>query len=122
MKNTSCCTNGMSRPGVFSPRWTAPRAQRESVQLALLDDDDLCDEAPSLVARRGKTGRCEKVRTPKEIQIAVKSFLEASKMMVEEKLDYLPGEYLANLLETLQKYPEYNNVTMDLVRTILKED
>jgi hypothetical protein len=59
---------------------------------------------------------------PKEIQIAVKSFLEASKMMVEEKLDYLPGEYLANLLETLQKYPEYNNVTMDLVRTILKED
>ena len=59
---------------------------------------------------------------PKEIQIAVKSFLEASKMMVEEKLDYIPGEYLANLLETLQKYPEYNNVTMDLVRTILKED
>ena len=30
---------------------------------------------------------------PKDIQIAVQSFLEASKMMVEEKLDYLPGEY-----------------------------
>jgi hypothetical protein len=59
---------------------------------------------------------------PKEIQIAVKSFLEASKMMVEEKLDYLPGEYLANLLETLQKYPEYNNLTMDLVKSILKKD
>ena len=59
---------------------------------------------------------------PKEIQIAVQSFLEASKMMVEEKLDYLPGEYLANLLETLQKYPEYNNITMDLVKSILKKD
>ena len=59
---------------------------------------------------------------PKEIQIAVRSFLEASKMMVEEKLDYLPGEYLANLLETLQKYPEYNNITMNLVKSILKED
>jgi hypothetical protein len=59
---------------------------------------------------------------PKEIQIAVKSFLEASKMMVEEKLDYLPGEYLTNLLETLQKYPEYNNLTMDLVKSILKKD
>jgi hypothetical protein len=59
---------------------------------------------------------------PKEIQIAVKSFLEASKMMVEEKLDYLPGEYLTNLLETLQKYPEYNNITMDLVKSILKKD
>ena len=59
---------------------------------------------------------------PKEIQIAVQSFLEASKMMVEEKLDYLPGEYLTNLLETLQQYPEYNNVTMDLVKSILKKD
>ncbi len=59
---------------------------------------------------------------PQEIQIAVQSFLEASKMMVEEKLDYLPGEYLANLLETLQKYPEYNNLTMDLVKSILKKD
>ena len=59
---------------------------------------------------------------PKDIQIAVQSFLEASKMMVEEKLDYLPGQYLANLLETLQKYPEYNSITMDLVKSILKMD
>ena len=59
---------------------------------------------------------------PEDIQIAVQSFLEASKMMVEEKLDYLPGEYLANLLEILQKYPEYNNITMNLVKSILKED
>ena len=59
---------------------------------------------------------------PEDIQIAVQSFLEASKMMVEEKLDYLPGEYLANLLEILQKYPEFNNITMDLVKSILKKD
>ena len=59
---------------------------------------------------------------PKDIQIAVQAFLEASKMMVEEKLDYLPGQYLANLLETLQKYPEYNSITMDLVKSILKKD
>ena len=59
---------------------------------------------------------------PKDIQIAVQSFLEASKMMVEEKLDYLQGQYLANLLETLQKYPEYNSITMDLVKSILKKD
>ena len=59
---------------------------------------------------------------PKEIRIAVESFLEASKMMVDEKLEFLPGEYLANLLEVLQKYPEYNNITMNLVKSILKED
>tara|TARA_R110002110_G_scaffold334812_1_gene545652 strand:- start:156 stop:404 length:249 start_codon:yes stop_codon:yes gene_type:complete len=59
---------------------------------------------------------------PKEIRIAVESFLEASRMMVDEKLEFLPGEYLANLLEVLQKYPEYNNITMNLVKSILKED
>ena len=59
---------------------------------------------------------------PKEIRIAVESFLEASSMMVDEKLEFLPGEYLANLLEVLQKYPEYNNITMNLVKSILKED
>ena len=59
---------------------------------------------------------------PKEIRIAVESFLEASRMMVDEKLEFLPGEYLANLLEVLQKYPEYNNITMDLVKSILKKD
>ena len=59
---------------------------------------------------------------PEDVRIAVESFLEASKMLVDEKLDFLPGEYLANLLETLQKYPEYNSITMDLVKSILKED
>ena len=43
-------------------------------------------------------------------------------MMVEEKLDYVPSEYLVKLLKVLEKYPEYNNITMDLVKTILKED
>mgnify|MGYP001486398592 FL=1 len=59
---------------------------------------------------------------PKDVQVAVQSFLSASKMMVDEKLEYVPSEYLINLLKTLEKYPEYNNITMDLVKTILKED
>ena len=58
---------------------------------------------------------------PKEVQIAVKSFLAASKMMVDEELDYLPGEYLVKLLKVLEKYPEYNHITMDLVNTFMKE-
>ena len=59
---------------------------------------------------------------PEEIKIAVKSFLSASKMMVDEKLEYVPKEYLINLLKTLEKYPEYNNITLDLVKSILKKD
>ena len=59
---------------------------------------------------------------PKDVQVAVQSFLSASKMMVDEKLEYVPKEYLINLLKTLEKYPEYNNITMDLVKSILQED
>ena len=59
---------------------------------------------------------------PKDVQVAVQSFLSASKMMVDEKLEYVPKEYLINLLKTLEKYPEYNNITMDLVKSILQEE
>ena len=75
------------------------------------------------VMKRLKSGafRVQK-HFPNDVQIAVQSFLEASKMMVDEKLEYVPKEYLINLLKTLEKYPEYNNITMDLVKSILQED
>ena len=75
------------------------------------------------VMKRLKSGdfRVQK-HFPKDVQIAVQSFLEASKMMVDEKLEYVPKEYLINLLKTLEKYPEYNNIRMDLVKSILQED
>ena len=75
------------------------------------------------VMKRLKSGdfRVQK-HFPKDVQITVQSFLEASKMMVDEKLEYVPKEYLINLLKTLEKYPEYNNITMDLVKSILQED
>ena len=74
------------------------------------------------VMERLKNGDFEvKEHFPKEVQVAVQSFLSASKMMVDEKLDYLPGEYLVKLLKVLEKYPEYNNITMDLVKACMKE-
>ena len=74
------------------------------------------------VMERLKKGDIEvKEHFPKEVQVAVQSFLSASKMMVDEKLDYLPGEYLVKLLKVLEKYPEYNNITMDLVKACMKE-
>ena len=53
---------------------------------------------------------------PRDVQLAVQSFLAATKMMVDEELDYVPSEYLKNLLTTLSKYPEYNRITMDLCK------
>jgi hypothetical protein len=74
------------------------------------------------VMERLKKGDFEvKPHFPKEVQVAVQSFLSASKMMVDEELDYLPGEYLVKLLKVLEKYPEYNHITMDLVEAFMKE-
>ena len=71
--------------------------------------------------KRLRSGDFEvKEHFPKEIQVAVKSFLTASKMMVDENLDYVPSEYLIKLLKTLEKYPEYNNVLLDLIRILEK--
>ncbi len=58
---------------------------------------------------------------PEEVQVAVKSFLEATKMVMTENLDHIPHEYLTNMLEVLIKYPETQEIAWDLVQ-ILKKD
>lgn len=58
---------------------------------------------------------------PEDVRIAVESFLVAGKMMVDENLTHMPSQYLENLLDVLSKYPEYNNITMDLCRAYNKE-
>ena len=40
---------------------------------------------------------------PEEVKTAVTTFLEATRMVVQEELDYLPHEYVENLLKTLSK-------------------
>ena len=57
---------------------------------------------------------------PKEIENAIKSFLELSYMMVEyPEINTIPPEYVENLLVTLSKYPQYNKLTLELL-AILK--
>ena len=59
---------------------------------------------------------------PEDVKIAVTTFLKAGKMMEDEKLEFMPSNYLVNLLETLSKYPEYNKITMDLVKAYNREN
>ena len=40
--------------------------------------------------------------------------------MEEYNLNTIPSEYTANLLETMNKYPEYNSVLLDLIDIINK--
>ena len=59
---------------------------------------------------------------PKEIENAIKSFLELSYMMIEyPEINTIPPEYVENLLVTLSKYPRYNKLTLELL-DILKLD
>tara|TARA_Y100000592_G_scaffold4537_1_gene6534 strand:- start:1752 stop:2009 length:258 start_codon:yes stop_codon:yes gene_type:complete len=58
---------------------------------------------------------------PKDVQVATEAFFKATQMMIDEELEYVPSEYLFNLLKTLAKYPEYNKITLDLLKSAQKE-
>ena len=56
-----------------------------------------------------------------ELQNAINTFIEQFNIMEDYDLDHVPPEYLTNLFKTMSKYPEYNNVLMDLLE-LVKED
>jgi hypothetical protein len=58
-----------------------------------------------------------KVRTdiPEDLQIAIQTFIKATIMVGDNNLDHMPGEYLANLMMTLDKYPEYHDTLVDII-------
>ena len=55
---------------------------------------------------------------PEDLQIAINTFIEQFNIMEEYNIDSIPAEYTANLLETMNKYPEYNKVLLDLLNII----
>ena len=57
---------------------------------------------------------------PDDLQDAINTFVEQFNIMEEYNLNTIPSEYTANLLETMNKYPEYNSVLLDLIDIINK--
>ena len=57
---------------------------------------------------------------PEEVKVAVKSFLEATKMVMTENLETIPHEYLTNMLEVLVKYQEKGHGELCLPELLLK--
>ncbi len=59
-----------------------------------------------------------KVRSdiPEDLQIAIQTFIEATVMVGENNLDHMPGEYLANLMMALDKYPEYSDTLVEIIK------
>ena len=59
---------------------------------------------------------------PKDLQIAIETFLEQAVVTGEYDLPYMPPEYMQTLLKVLSKYPEYNALTLSLIDILKKED
>jgi len=57
---------------------------------------------------------------PQDLQDAINTFIEQFTIMEEYNLNTIPSEYTANLLETMNKYPEYNTVLLDLIQILKK--
>ena len=56
--------------------------------------------------------------TPKDLKIAIQSFIKQAVIIGEHDLDSMPAEYTKNLIETMSKYPEYTLMTLDLIDII----
>ena len=52
-----------------------------------------------------KSGRVRE-DIPKDIRIAIETFISSAIMIEEEGLDYMPGEYMGNLLKAFANHPE----------------
>ena len=59
---------------------------------------------------------------PDDLKVAVEAFLEQAVIIGEYNLDYMPHEYLENLLEKCAKYPKYNGLLNELMEIMKRDD
>ena len=58
---------------------------------------------------------------PKDLRVAIETFIEQAVIVGEYDLDHMPAEYMKNLLKTIAKYPEHSLLLIELVQ-ILEEN
>ena len=58
---------------------------------------------------------------PEDLQVVINTFIEQFNIMEEYDLDHIPRQYTINLFDTMSKYPEYNNVLLDLYNIVTDE-
>jgi len=57
--------------------------------------------------------------TPEDIKVAIETFFEATKMIKEGYVEKMPGEYVANLIEVLDRYPEWKKLSRELTTMVI---
>ena len=60
--------------------------------------------------------------TPEDLSKAIQTFIKQAVIIGEYELDSMPPEYLQNLLDVMSRYPEYNKVTLDLIKILKSND
>ncbi len=59
---------------------------------------------------------------PKDLGVAIESFMQQAVIVGEYELDHMPLEYMENLLKELAKYPEHAVLFMDMVEILEREN
>jgi len=59
---------------------------------------------------------------PKDLGVAIESFMQQAIIVGEYELDHMPSEYMENLLRTLAKYPEHSMLFMDMIEILEREN
>lgn len=59
---------------------------------------------------------------PKELSVAIESFMQQAVIVYEYGLDHMPSEYMENLLRELAKYPEHSMLFMDMIEILEREN
>ena len=57
--------------------------------------------------------------TQEDLKVAIETFFEATKMIKEGYVEKMPGEYVANLIEVLDRYPEWKKLARELTRMVM---
>ena len=58
---------------------------------------------------------------PEEVMVALDTFFHAGKMLMDNpEIETVPKEYVNNLLDVLNKYPQYHDLLKDLLGILNK--
>ena len=60
---------------------------------------------------------------PDDVMMAIDTFFHAGKMLMDNpEIQTVPPEYVNNLLKTLNKYPQYRELLIDLLQILKKHE
>ena len=56
---------------------------------------------------------------PNDLYIAIDTFMQQTVIIGQHELDFMPPEYMENLVRALAKYPEYSSFLEELLAMLL---